>query len=102
VRQRKRSRGKSKRSQKAREKPRNQPVVDFQLHVGIRRSELEHLEGRDFCRDESGRLCVVVRKGKGGKRQYQVIAPDDVPLVQAYFADCAPDQRLFPKVDGTM
>jgi integrase len=100
--QRKRSRGKSKRSQKARQKPRNQPIVVFQLHVGIRRSELEHLEGRDFCEDESGRLCVVVRKGKGGKRQYQVIAPEDVALIESYFANCAHDQRLFGKVDGDL
>jgi integrase len=100
--QRKRSRGMCERSKKARVKPKNALVVAFQLRVGVRRSELEHLEGKDYCNDESGRPCVVVRKGKGGKRQYQVIAPEDVPLVQSYFANCAPDQRLFPVVDSDL
>ena len=39
----------------------------------------------DYVYDESGNACVLVRKGKGGKRQLQRILPQDVDFVKSYF-----------------
>ena len=69
----------------------NNPIykrtVDFQKCVGIRRNELKHLRGDDLITDESGYLCVRVRKGKGGKMQLQRILPEDMEFISSYFKD---------------
>lgn len=62
----------------------NQRVLDFATKVGIRKMEYSHLKGSDFVMKD-GRAYVVVRKGKGGKRQEQLILPEDVELVKTYF-----------------
>lgn len=46
---------------------------DFACCVGIRRAEYAALRGSVLVYDESGYLCVLIRKGKGGKRQLQRI-----------------------------
>ena len=58
---------------------------DFAEKVGIRRAEYQRLRGSDLIMDESGYLCVLVDRGKGGKRQLQRILPEDKEMVQAYF-----------------
>ena len=68
-------------------------LIQFQSVVGIRRAELARLTGEDLVRDEAGRPCVLVRKGKGGKAQLQRILPDDLETVTAYFDGTA--KRLF-------
>ena len=68
-------------------------LLTFQKAVGIRRAELARLTGEDLVRDEAGRPCVLVRKGKGGKAQLQRILPDDLETVKAYFDGTA--ERIF-------
>ena len=70
-------------------------IVEFQRSVGIRRDELRRLERRDLGVDESGYLCVIVRRGKGGKRQYRRISEKDVEFVKSYFDSVSSDERIF-------
>lgn len=70
-------------------------ITEFQKRVGIRRDELKHLCKGNFCYDESGRACVLVRKGKGGKMQYQRILEKDIPFVKSYFDFASPNERVF-------
>lgn len=60
-------------------------VAEFQRMVGIRRAELKHLTFDCFVKDERGYDCILVKRGKGGKRQLQRILPEDVEAVKAYF-----------------
>ena len=60
-------------------------LYDFASTVGIRRAEYARLRGNDLIYDESGYLCVRVRRGKGGKYQEQRILPGDEMLVRSYF-----------------
>ncbi len=71
-------------------------LVNFQKAVGIRRSELSHLTGNDLVRDEDGRaVAVIVRRGKGGKRQEQLILPWNRTIVEETFVGIAPNERVF-------
>lgn len=72
-------------------------IVDFQRAVGIRRDELYRLKGRDIETDESGYLCVVVRRGKGGKRQLQRIDGGKEDFVAEYFSKVAPEEFVFDR-----
>ncbi len=72
-------------------------VVEFQKRVGIRRDELKRLKGSDFGTDESGYLCVIVRRGKGGKCQYQRILEKDIEFVKSYFEGVAEDDYVFDR-----
>ena len=56
-------------------------LVNFQRAVGIRRSELKKLKGKDIRKDNNGNYYVLVQRGKGGKFQPQLILPQDVPVV---------------------
>lgn len=58
---------------------------DFAAVVGIRRAEYARLRGNDLLYDESGYLCVQVRRGKGGKFQLQRILPGDEVFVRSHF-----------------
>ena len=62
---------------------------DFAAAVGIRRAEYVRLRGDDFMYDESGYLCVRVKRGKGGKFQLQRILPGDEMFVRSYFTGTA-------------
>lgn len=70
-------------------------IIEFQRRVGIRRDELRRLQGKDFCQDESGYPCVLVRRGKGGKMQYQRILEKDIEFVKSYFDLVSPVERIF-------
>ena len=59
-------------------------LYDFAAMVGIRRAEYADLRGNDCGADELG-MYVLVRKGKGGKRQKQRVLPCDELAVRAYF-----------------
>lgn len=72
-------------------------LYDFAKLVGIRRDEYKHLRGDDLVVDESGYLCVRVRRGKGGKYHEQRIAPEDMDFVRSYF-DGSTD-NVFSKVE---
>ena len=56
---------------------------DFAAVVGIRRAEYARLRGDDLVYDESGYLCVRIRRGKGGKYQEQRILPGDEMFTRA-------------------
>ena len=77
--------GKAKRKDSDLDNPEYRRLVEFQKRVGIRRAELKHLRGNDFAYDESGNFCVLVRRGKGGKQQFQCVLPKDVEFVKSYF-----------------
>ena len=70
-------------------------LISFQGIVGIRRSELAKLRGRDLRIDESGYLCVHVNSGKGGKEQLQRILPSDINTVEKVFSGIKSDQKIF-------
>lgn len=57
----------------------------FQEGTGIRRTECLRLRKNCLVRDESGKLCVVVRRGKGGKRQLQRVREGYEGLISSYF-----------------
>ena len=71
-------------------------LVEFQKSVGIRRGELTHLTGSDLIRDDEGlAVAVIVKRGKGGKRQEQQILPQNREIVEDTFRGIAPDERVF-------
>ena len=91
--------GRSERAQAALEKKSNQDIVRFQMMVGGRRAALGRLTGNCFVYDESGCPSVLFEKDKGGKSHKQIIRPEDVEKVNAYFDAVGPNERLFPKLD---
>ena len=91
--------GRSERAQAALKKESNSDIIHFQTMVGGRRAALSRLTGKDFGYDRSGNACVIFRRDKGGKDQYQIIAEDDVAAVKAYFDRCRPEERLFSRID---
>lgn len=72
-------------------------LYDFASIVGIRRAEYLHLTPEDLVEDDFGNPCVLVRKGKGGKRQLQRILPDELPAIKAVFDNPATPEHLFSK-----
>lgn len=58
---------------------------DFASVVGCRRAEYARLQGSDLVCDESGYLCVQIRRGKGGKYQLQRVLPGDEMFVRSFF-----------------
>lgn len=70
-------------------------ITEFQRKVGIRRDELFRLEGNDFIVDESNHFCVRIKKGKGGKQQFQRILEKDVEFIKSYFDSVSPNERVF-------
>ena len=69
----------------------------FAMVVGIRRAEYGNLHGKDFEQDESGYWCVLVRKGKNGKRHHQRIPEKEVEFVKSYFNDS--EDYVFSKAE---
>lgn len=72
-------------------------LYDFASIVGIRRAEYLHLTPEDLVEDDFGNPCVLVRKGKGGKRQLQRILPEELPAIKAVFDNPATPEHLFSK-----
>ena len=74
-------------------------LYDFAVIVGIRRNEYLHLTPDDLVFDDFGHPCVLVRKGKDGKRQLQRILPDELPAINAVCDNPADAGHLFPKAE---
>ena len=72
-------------------------LYDFASIVGIRRNEYLHLTPDDLVFDDFGHPCVLVRKGKDGKRQLQRILPDELPAIKAVFDNPANEEHLFSR-----
>lgn len=75
-------------------------LYEFAAAVGLRRAEYTALRGDDLVRDESGYLCVRVRRGKGGKYQEQRILPGDELFVSSYFNGDG-EKRVFSALEMT-
>lgn len=60
-------------------------LYDFASAVGCRRAEYAALRQSDLVTDVNGHLCVLIRRGKGGKKQYQRILPEDIETVKTFF-----------------
>lgn len=80
------------------EKEENRRLIEFQKAVGIRRSELARLRGRDLIR-EGNQLYIYVERGKGGKRQKQWILPADRATVIKTFSDVGPEDPVFSRAE---
>ena len=76
-------------------------LYDFAAVVGIRRNEYLHLRPDDLIKDDFGNPCILVRKGKGGKRQLQRILPEELESVKAVFDHPADERHLFSKAELT-
>ncbi len=75
-------------------------IVDFATHTGLRRSEYQKLTGDCLVRDESNKLCILVKKSKGGKKNHmQRIESGYEDLISEYFKDKAPDEKIFKSKD---
>ena len=74
-------------------------LYDFAAVVGIRRNEYLHLRPDDLVKDDFGNPCILVRKGKGGKRQLQRILPEELESVKAVFDHPANGNHLFSKAE---
>lgn len=74
-------------------------LINFQKVVGLRRSELSKLKGSNLVYDESGKLCVEVLRGKGGKYQLQRILPQGISIVQDTFKNILPDEFVFSSTE---
>ena len=72
-------------------------LYDFASIVGIRRNEYLHMTPDDLVFDDFGHPCVLVRKGKGGKRQLQRILPEELPAIKAVFDNPANEEHLFSR-----
>ncbi|UUM56866.1 hypothetical protein [Streptococcus suis] len=70
-------------------------LVAFQKVVGIRRNELKNLTGSDLIEDEYGNCYVLVKRGKGGKKQMQYILPKDIKLVKQTFLGIGENEPVF-------
>ena len=74
-------------------------LYDFASIVGIRRAEYLHFTPEDLVEDDFGNPCILVRKGKGGKRQLQRILPEELEAVKAVFDNPADANHLFSKAE---
>ena len=72
-------------------------LYDFASIVGIRRAEYLHLTPEDLVENDFGNPCILVRKGKGGKRQLQRILPEELPAIKVVFDAPADEQHLFSR-----
>ncbi|HEL2111269.1 TPA: site-specific integrase [Streptococcus suis] len=70
-------------------------LIEFQKVVGIRRNELKNLKGQDLKYDEYGNCYVLVKRGKGGKKQMQYILPKDIKLVKQTFLGIGENEPVF-------
>ena len=93
----KKSTGLSARYEHAQKDEKNRDIIRLAELVGGRRAAYSRLTGVDFVRDESGEYCVRFLHDKGGKTQYQRIAPEHVKEVYTYFQDKAADEQIFPE-----
>lgn len=64
--------------------------------IGNRRRELLRLRGDCLTTDESGHLCIEIRKGKGGKYQLQRVPVGSEELVRSCFSG-RPEDFVFTR-----
>ncbi len=74
-------------------------IISFQSVVGIRRSELGKLQGKNLVYDESGKLCIEVVSGKGGKHQLQRVLSENVEIVKKTFQGIGTEEYVFSSTE---
>lgn len=86
------------RPQKGRERSfeRSHDKKDIGRSIGVRRAELARLRGRDLI-ERDNRLYILVEKGKGGKRQEQLILPQHEKAVREVFRGKDRDEYIFSR-----
>ncbi|MCD8357032.1 MAG: hypothetical protein LUE11_10755 [Clostridia bacterium] len=90
------STGQNQRAEQERNRKENQDIVRLAELVGGRKSAYGRLCGSDWIEQPDGRCFVRFLHDKGGKNQLQLIAPEHINEVKAYFADKAADELIFP------
>ena len=75
---------------------RNERICSATRDIGIRRSEMARLRGRDLV-ERDGRLFVIVERGKGGKYQEQLIMPRHEERVRDLFRGVGKDEYVFSR-----
>lgn len=93
--QRGRSETKTGRGERELADPRYSRLVELQKCVGVRRSELERLTGKDLIQDGHGRIYVHVERGKGGKSIDVFVLPEDRETVLRIFDGIGENERVF-------
>ncbi|MCR5025521.1 MAG: hypothetical protein K6A90_14515 [Lachnospiraceae bacterium] len=71
-------------------------IPELGKHLGIRRDEFGQLKGGSLI-EKDGCLFVIVRKGKGGKYQEQLILPSHEEAVKAAFKGKGADEFIYDK-----
>ncbi len=80
------------------ENPTYRRICCFAEKCGIRRAEYEKLKKEDWVVDEAtGKHCVLVRRGKHGKRHLQLVRDEDVPFFEEFFVEVPEGEYLFSK-----
>lgn len=79
------------------ESGKSERLVAFQSAVGIRRNELSKLRPDDVIQTPAGEVYVHVRRGKGGKEQYQYVLPENRATVLSIAAEAAGDRIFSPE-----
>lgn len=74
------------------------PFFQKILNGSLKKHKKRHqhnLTGKNLIQDEAGNFYVVVKRGKGGKRQEQLILPKDVPTVLDTFKNIDNEDPVF-------
>lgn len=74
-----------------------QRLYELARYIGVREKEYLQFRGGDIRTDANGYTFVTVRKGKGGKRQEQLVDPQHAQEVRAAFAAAGRDGFVFDK-----
>lgn len=82
------------------ENPAYQRLIAFAKKCGIRRTEYAKLKKSDWVIDPATeKHCVLVRRGKHGKKQYQLVRDEDVPFFEKFFSELPDDGYVFSKAE---
>ncbi|MEE1011806.1 MAG: hypothetical protein U0L11_07215 [Acutalibacteraceae bacterium] len=80
------------------ENPAYKRICCFAEKCGIRRAEYARLKKEDWVIDPAtGKHCVLVRRGKHGKQQYQLVRDEDIPFFEEFFSSVPDGEYLFSK-----
>jgi integrase len=74
-----------------------QPLIQFELSVGLRRDELARIRVEDVT-SWRGQLCAHVLCGKGGKKRYAPVLPGRESYVLAAVEGRKPEEKIFDRL----
>lgn len=74
-----------------------QPLIQFELSVGLRRDELARIRVEDIVYWR-GQLCAHVLCGKGGKMRYAPVLPGRESYVLAAVEGRKPEEKIFDRL----